>query len=106
MNQIFAVLIVLMMGFHPYAMGTPFSWADTIGGKGFSHGNSIVADLNNNLYVCGQMNGTFQPGKIKIIGKNNFLIKYNQEGSLLWAKALPGLVCKSVSVDPDGNPCI
>ena len=66
----------------------------------------MVVDKNNNLLVCGQMDGDFEPGNVKIAGKNNFLVKYNTAGSILWAKALPGLVCKSVSADRNGNPCL
>ena len=88
------------------AFGNPFAWADTVGGKGLSYANSIATDKNNNLFICGQMNGNFHPGNVNIKGKNNFLIKYSAFGSVLWAKALPGLVCKSVSVDTYGNPCV
>lgn len=66
----------------------------------------MVVDKNNDLLVCGQMDGDFNPGNVKITGKNNFLIKYSSAGSILWAKALPGLVCKSISADRNGNPCV
>jgi len=105
-NHIIVSLFALLLCFRPAAFGNPFAWADSVGGKGMSHGNCIVADKNSNLFVCGQMNGTFQPGKVKINGKNNFLIKYNPQGSILWARALPGLVCKCVSTDVNGNPCV
>ena len=97
---------MLLLWFHPNTEGNPFAWADTLGGKGTSHGNSIAVDGNDNLYVCGQTDGVFRAGNININGKNNFLIKYNAQGMVLWAKSLPGLVCKCVAVDPNGNPCI
>jgi len=106
MNQVVVSLIALMLCFHPGAFGNPFAWADTVGGKGISHGNSIAVDKNNNLFVCGQMDGSFRPGNVNIKGKNNFLIKYSALGSVLWAKPLPGLICKCVSVDTYGNPCV
>ena len=106
MKHIVISLISLWFFSQTCAFGNPFAWADTVGGKGMSRGKAMAIDKNNNLFVCGEMNGSFHPCNVTINGKNDFLMKYNEQGALVWATALPGLVCTCVEIDRYGNECV
>ena len=104
--QILCFVLFNVLGLEAKLYASPFSWADSIGGIGTGTGTSVTTDQNNNIYVCGQLNGIFQPGATKIKGNNGFIARYSNAGSLKWAIPLPGLFCKSISMDAYQNACV
>ncbi len=67
------------------------SWIKWLGGKGNDVGNCIVADKNDNVYVCGSFSDTAYFGQTYLVSKGNsdiFLAKLNAAGDLVWIKAM------------------
>jgi hypothetical protein len=92
-------------------------WAKDAGGKLEDLGNSIAADINGNVYVIGNfMSDSMFFGSIAIYNQNPsgsrnniFLVKYDPNGTLLWAKSFGcslGSNGNSVCTDHDGNVLI
>ncbi|MDF1675985.1 MAG: SBBP repeat-containing protein [Vicingaceae bacterium] len=74
-----------------------FTWARAIGGAGFSRGESIFCDKNNNILITGYFDGTvdFDPGlgttNIAANGLSNcFIEKLDNSGNFVWVKVLSG----------------
>jgi len=106
MKKILSCTFCFILVLQAALLASPFSWADSISGNGTGTGNSMASDFEDNLYVCGQLSGNFEAGKTKISGHNGFIAKYNREGFLIWALPLPGLTCKSISIDAYQNACV
>ena len=73
-------------------------WATSAGGINFDHGNSIAADAFGNAYVTGSFcSPTITFGNITLTNMNNngsypdiFIVKYDNNGNILWAKSVGG----------------
>jgi hypothetical protein len=71
-------------------------WAESIGNTGFESGSNVIFDANGNFYLTGSFNSAdIIIGGITYIndtvGTNDiFLIKYNPNGNVLWAKTAGG----------------
>ncbi|MBI3502443.1 MAG: SBBP repeat-containing protein [Bacteroidetes bacterium] len=65
-------------------------WAKRAGNTSYSQfGNSITSDINGNIYVTGEFQGsTILLDTISLITDNGvtFVAKYNSSGNVLWAK--------------------
>lgn len=69
-------------------------WLKTVGGKAVVIGKSLKLDAQGNLYLTGEFSGTsdFNPGLdtfnlISNVNKAVFILKLNDNGDFLWAKA-------------------
>jgi hypothetical protein len=90
-----------------------FAWAVNVGGQDYDCGKSVAVDKNGNAYVTGEFRGSvdFDPGPGEDFhtskgDRDAFLVKFDQEGSFLWAESWGGLHCEpglSVAVDDNGN---
>jgi len=90
-----------------------FIWAKQIGGFGSDGGNSIVKDINGNLYITGSFSSgvDFDPSPdsfyLYSAGFSDiFIIKLDQFGNLIWAKQTGGTgtdIGNSIKVDNNGN---
>src|SRR5258705_6107415 len=72
-----------------------FQWAKKIGGIGYEVAKAIAVDAVGNIYITGSFDSTldFDPGaggyNLTPTGvEDMFVAKYNQSGSLLWAKRM------------------
>lgn len=68
-------------------------WAKKIGGSSIDHGNKIVVDINDNIYVCGgSTSASLQAGSITIPinGHRFFLAKLDMDGNFKWLKSISG----------------
>jgi hypothetical protein len=92
---------------HPVAAAV--GWAGSAGGPGTDVGNACAADTNGNFYVAGYFTGTATFGTNTLVsaGLNDiFVIKYNNAGTLLWARRAggPGYdAANGITVDDAGN---
>ncbi|MCD6019086.1 MAG: hypothetical protein K0S53_2207 [Bacteroidetes bacterium] len=90
-----------------------FIWAKYMGGLGtFNTPWSMLVDSAGNSYIAGNYTGTtdFDPGvgtySVTANGYDIFLVKLNQNGSLVWAKTFGGSNSEnanSLSFDQAGN---
>lgn len=88
-------------------------WAKRVGGAGPDFGYGISADIEGNVYIAGNFNGTadFDPGPgiknlISSGGFDAFLAKYNAAGELLWAHPMGGTQfdeARCLTADGAGN---
>ncbi len=97
-----------------YTAEGEFAWVNTISGEGENRGNDIKVDGENNIIVCG-----FFEDKVILSGvktgeviaskdekKGAVVVKYNNEGDLLWHKELDGLsgnVANAIAIHPKKN---
>ncbi len=90
-----------------------FLWVRVIGASGSDRANSITADMNGNVYVTGNFEGSpdFDPGvgTTYLSGSGNeavYVLKMDSNGSFDWAKAMGGSgldLGTSITTDSDGN---
>lgn len=85
-------------------------WAKRAGGTAWDDGKSISADPLGNVFVAGSTTSpsmTF--GSTTLINSgtfNSFIVKYDANGNVLWAKNGSGtndIISNSISADPFGN---
>ena len=68
-----------------------FQWIRTFGGFSVDEGACVNIDGNQDIYVAGWFNRSFFVDTLFVIGgqeDNAMLVKYNQNGDLLWAKGI------------------
>jgi len=77
------------------------------GGPGFDDGASITTDADGNIYVTGDFSGTATFGDSTLISKGSsdvYVVKYNFEGDVLWARSGGGSsVDQSSGITTDAN---
>jgi len=85
-------------------------WAKGVGGDGDDRANSITIDISGNVVVVGYFfsrNITFGSRTITNNGaySDMFIVKYDNNGNVIWAKSAGGSgdQAHSVSTDPSGN---
>jgi hypothetical protein len=92
----------------PQTKGYALTWGST----GFDYSNSVAVDTTRNIYVGGSFRGDtdFDPGPgidiRTLIGlQDAFLVKFDSEGELLWARTWGGyyVEVESVAIDGLGN---
>ncbi len=69
-------------------------WATADGGSQREQGNRVRMDNNDNIYVCGNYEGTAQFGSVTLNAtgtwSNAYVAKYNGSGTVQWAKGFGG----------------
>lgn len=84
-------------------------WAVSAGGTGPDRGLSIKSDAAGNTVVTGFFSGTATFGSVSLISAGNedvFIAKYDNSGTLLWAKRAGGPgsdIGNAVNIDNNGN---
>lgn len=85
-------------------------WAKTASGHGDENPRAVAIDASGNFYVVGDFslfNVTFDATTLNLAGEDDlFLVKYNAQGNVLWAKSAGGNLdefASSLSLDPSGN---
>jgi RHS repeat-associated protein/CSLREA domain-containing protein len=83
------------------------TWNTFLGGTGTDTGTHIALDANNNIFISGESTGTWgAPIRAFQMGLDEFVVKINSSGTLLWNTFLGGAgsdIGGSVSLDPSGN---
>ena len=87
-----------------------FLWVKSFGGNGESYAFSLAIDAEGNVYTSGDFNDSikFDPGTgVKNLsakgGQNVFILKFNDNGNLLWAKSFGTFYSQSIAFDDKGN---
>jgi PKD-like domain/Beta-propeller repeat/Secretion system C-terminal sorting domain len=95
--------------------GGEFIWAKKLGGTSPSgtHGNAIAIDVGGNVYATGVFfeNVDFDPGsatyELSASEKDIFILKLNNNGEFIWAKAIGGDAfqdsAQGIALDPYNN---
>ncbi|WP_158267613.1 SBBP repeat-containing protein [Adhaeribacter arboris] len=81
------------MFFAKYDTNGSFIWAKKGGGSSFTIANSIALDGSGNSYVTGyfRANAVFGAFTLTSLGRDDaFLVKYDADGDVLWAKSAGG----------------
>jgi hypothetical protein len=90
-------------------------WAKSAGGAGDDGASSVAMDNSGNIYVAGGFTSptiTFGSTTLTIVGTGDiFLVKYDANGNVLWAKNAGGIInnsnynnaATSVAIDASGN---
>jgi len=96
-----------------YAQDPAWLWAKSAGGISMDYPQSIAVDASGNIYMAGCF---YSPTLIlgldtlRRIGKIDiFLVKYDANGNVLWAKSTGGLekdCAMSIALDATGNPYV
>lgn len=105
---LFGMYIANMM----YAQSTQFDWVQKIGGFNSEIVSDVKVDVSGNSYISGTFKGTvdFDPGPntlyfVSMSFTTTFLVKLDQNGSLVWAKHFNGngVSSKALEFDKQGN---
>ncbi len=93
-----------------YDAGGNVLWAKSAGGIIGAEGNSVAIDVDGNIFVTGEFYDpyiTFGTDTLTNAGSQNmFIVKYDVEGNVLWAKTADGSAVNSgsgVATDANGN---
>ena len=97
-----------------YNTAGAIQWVAQIGGPGNDRVYSVVADLNDNIYIGGEYNtdavvynsnGTIFTTLTTGGSNEGFLVKYNSDGLVQWCTRIGGAVCvvNMVNLDTIGN---
>lgn len=82
-------------------------WAKSGGGSHYDYVRGITTDANNNVYIAGYFGSTtiyFDTVSLFYDGYyNNFITKYNTNGSVIWAKYANANFTGDLSSDMAGN---
>jgi hypothetical protein len=106
-NMLTAALLfnTLLFSNVTFAQAPEWLWAKGAAGVNYNNGNTVAADNDGNIYVTGAFYGdsiNFS-GTVLTINNGNtdlsmFIVKYNSEGVLLWAKAYSGNSIDDVTI--------
>ena len=82
------------------------AWAKNFGGVGADVGNSLSADTDGNIIVTGYFSCPSlifgADTLLNASGYNMFVVKYNPQGNLIWARApAAGSISQALGVDTD-----
>jgi hypothetical protein len=110
MKKIFTLFIMLFLLFNSFSQNSSWMWANQGGGIGWDHGYSVAIDKENNLVVRGKFvdSANFN-GKLigTTSGESDYLAKYDEDGNVLWAKAIVGKASwekdRSIATDSNNN---
>jgi hypothetical protein len=82
-------------------------WAKSAGGKFFDAAAAIATDASGNVYVAGRnRSSTITFGSATLSGEGLFLVKYDGDGNMVWAKNVTGKgfdYANSIALDAAGN---
>ncbi len=85
-------------------------WAKSAGGDNWDEGYSITADVSGNIYITGYFSSptiTFGNTVLtRVDGSDIFIVKYDSEGNVLWAKSAGGIEhdwSNWITTDVSGN---
>lgn len=103
MKNIFLFTIVLSIYFSK-SFSQNWIWAKTTNGGGQTQ--SVYADANGDVFVTGTYGGSIVFGSTTLtssVASNIFIVKYDMNGNVIWAKSLGGGRGSSIRTDMSGN---
>jgi hypothetical protein len=82
-----------------FYQGGVINWGYSLGGKSYDEGNAVCTDKNGNVYLTGDFrsayikigNNTFANSNSGEYESDIFIVKYDKDGNLLWAKSGGGM---------------
>jgi len=109
-KRILLIVAISFFGIASFAQSPSWLWAKSAGGINNDFAAWVVADASGNIYICGGfVSPTITFGTTTLTsegGSNIFLVKYNSDGNVLWAKSTGGTnddYVSSVAADGFGN---
>ena len=110
MKKLLTILAALIISASNVAQAQDCLWAKSAGGNGSDSVYDICSDANENVFIIGKYSSspiTFGTSTLTNSGgRDIFIVKYNQEGTVLWARSIGGTEDeegRSVSADASGN---
>ncbi|MBK6964748.1 MAG: SBBP repeat-containing protein [Bacteroidales bacterium] len=95
------------------AQAPDWIWAKSEGGTNYDLTTSVAVDAFGNIYVTGTFSSSTVTLGTTVLtnagGNDIFLVKYDTDGNVLWAKSAGGLkneYAYSLALDPSGNAYI
>ena len=111
MKKVYSFILITV--FSASVFGQGFNWAKKIGSTGIDQSEFITKDLNGNLILGGQFNGTIDldPGPnifnvTSIGGQDFFIVKLDTNGNFLFGKSFGGTstdALSEVAIDNNNN---
>ena len=113
-RRLFLSVVLLTLPLH--AQAPDYAWVANPRSVTDDKGLCVTTDADNNIYVAGIFTGTFIAGQVQLTGShpqnhfpNIFIIKYDQNGAVVWARQSQGVSQQWVSgiaLDRNGNVVI
>lgn len=109
-SYVFLILLSFIFCFSTYSQN--ILWKFHVSGSGDVVPNKSIVDKNNDIYIVGRFSGTLSCGNVSLIsqgGYNIFLLKFNNNGNILWGKQIGGTdasytdIIYGLSLSLDGN---
>ncbi|WP_181885161.1 SBBP repeat-containing protein [Pontibacter diazotrophicus] len=103
------VLLLIFFSVSLPALSQDWQWVKDAGGLDYSESSRIATDASGNSYVTGNYARSVTFGTTTLTGGpdgNTFLVKYSNDGQLVWAKQIKGtsvVETMDMAVDGSGN---
>ncbi|MEP7234698.1 MAG: SBBP repeat-containing protein [Ignavibacteriota bacterium] len=104
---LFILLFSLFLSASPVAAQT-FEWARKTGTGSIATGSAVATEEQGNCYQAGSFFGVsyFDEFKFRGVARDGYLVKYDRDGKVLWAKDIAGKgdeFANALGIDKDGN---
>ncbi|MGQ0827406.1 MAG: SBBP repeat-containing protein [Bacteroidota bacterium] len=117
MKIVYTIILFLLISIATFAQTPNYIWAQSAGGTKHDMGMSVSSDTNGNVLVTGYFSSpTVTFGAITLTNVDNsgysddiFIVKYDAQGNVLWAKSIGGTYSergRGIALDNNGNSYI
>lgn len=109
MKKLYTTLSLLLISIYHFAQTPNWIWAKSATGNNYSSSQSIVTDVDGNIYAAGTFLTSVTLGTTTLTSsgfQDIFLAKYNPSGNVIWAKKWGGNsdeLVGSITTDSFGN---
>src|SRR5438105_4382592 len=107
MKRKITLLLFALISLDDFSQAPNWVWAKQGTGHSIEEGISVATDVSGNVYATGfYIDSAITFGSVTLPASHNeniFLVKYNSNGNVIWAKGVMHGQAQSVAVDATGN---
>ncbi len=113
MKKYLLILVTIFIIVNCFSQTPNWAWGtisgDAAGDLGYDNSECVTTDVNGNVYITGSFENSITFGSHTLIsggGSNLFIVKYDSNGNVLWAKSATGNGSDGaygITIDINGN---